>query len=226
VKRIWLACGAVLLAACGGSGDAPTTAGTAPPAPAPAAAPTPVPTPTPTPAPETPPVSDAKCGSLAPGPVARLTVAPRTHDQDGAPVPMRVLVRTEFSDEILCVDKDKDHKIDFNLNQRNLGGQEACWEGEPGWKVRDPDGIVTTQQVRDEHGFIFRVRISPRGARGRVGVSAELDGVRSHPWQSATGYTPGPVWVEAMRREELKDCSCVYLGNAGYQGQGCPKTGY
>ena len=213
--------GALMLAACGGgSTQAPTAAPTPTPAPAPTPAATPPPTPLAGPSP------DAKCGSLPPGPVTRVTVAPRTHDENGAPVTMRVLVRTEFSDEVLCVDKDKDHKIDFNLNQRNLGGQESCWEEEPGWKVRDPDGIVTNQQVRDEHGFIFRVRISPRGERGRVGVSAELDRVRSHPWQSGAGYTPGPVWIEAMRREELKDCTCVYLGNAGYQGEGCKKTGY
>jgi hypothetical protein len=212
---------ALIVAGCGGgTTQPPITVATLAPVPTLAAAPTPAPTPAAGPSP------DAKCGSLPAGPVTRVTVAPRTHDENGGPVSMRVLVRTEFSDEVLCVDKDKDHKIDFNLNQRNLGNQESCWEGEPGWKVRDPDGIVTNQQVRDDHGFIFRVRVSPRGERGRVGVSAELDGVRSHPWQSGAGYTPGPVWIEAMRREELKDCACVYLGNAGYQGEGCPKTGY
>jgi hypothetical protein len=220
--RRW-ACSIVIMAcsACGGASNRTPTAISTP---VPEPSSTPIPLPSPTPLGSPPP--EAKCGNLAPGPVARVAVSPRQHDENGAKITMKVLVRTLFSDEVLCVDKDKDHKIDFNLNQRNLGGQEACWEGEPGWKVRDPGGIVTLQQVRDEHGFIFRVRISPGGERGRVGVSAELDRIHSHPWLSGQGYTPGPIWIEAMRKEELKGCSCVYLGNGGYEGEGCPKTGY
>ena len=29
--------------------------------------------------------------------------------------------------------------------------------------------------------------------------------------------------VEAMDREGLKNCKCVYLGNGGYEGEGCTK---
>lgn len=207
---------ALLLAfsACGGDAPPPTTPVTTPATLAPA---------TPPPAPMPVPTTDAKCGSLPPGPITRVAVAPRQHDEDGSQVEMRVLVRDEFSDEVICVDKDKDHKIDFNLNQRNADGQESCWREEPGWAVRDPGAMVTNQQPRDQHGFIFRVRISPRGATGRVGVSAELDGIQSQPWQSGAGYPTGPIWIEAMDRQGLNKCTCVYLGNGGYEGEGCRK---
>lgn len=200
--------------ACGGDSPPPTTPVTTPVTQPPATLP-PAPVPSSTP--------DAKCGSLPPGPITRVAVAPRQHDEDGTQVEMRVQVREEFSDEVVCVDKDKDHKLDFNLNQRNQDGQESCWRDEPGWAVRDPAAMVTNQQPRDQYGFIFRVRISPRGRTGRVGVSAELDGVLSHPWQSGAEYAQGPIWIEAMDQQGLKNCKCVYLGNGGYEGEGCTK---
>jgi hypothetical protein len=201
-------------AACGSDTPAPTTPVTTPPTLPPSTLP---------PAPVPIPSTDAKCGSLPAGPITRVAVAPRQHDENGVQAEMRVLVREEFSDEVLCVDKDQDHKIDFNLNQRNADGKESCWRDQPGWAVRDPAALVTSQQPRDQYGFIFRVRISPGGRTGRVGVSAELDEVQSHPWQSSSGYAPGPLWIEAMDREGLKNCKCVYLGNGGYEGEGCTK---
>jgi hypothetical protein len=185
----------------------------------------PTPTPTPVPAPIPSPSAAPQCGSLPAGPVTRLAVAPREHDVDGKQAEMRVKVNEPFADEVLCIDKDRAHKIDVNLNQRNADGKECCWQDEPGWAVRDGYGVVTTQQIRDEKGFIFRVRIEPRGVSARVGLSAELDGIPSHPWQSGSGYEPGPLWIQAMSAQEIKQqCSCGYIGNGGYTGSGCPKV--
>lgn len=210
--RWWCLSLAAAALSCGGS-ENPAK----PPTPQPSASPTPAPIPV-----TVPPY----CGSLPPGPVTRVAVAPREHSIDGQQMEMKVRVYEPFVDEVLCVDKDRDHKIDFNLNQRNASGKECCWEGTPGWAVRDPSGVVTSQQIRDNKGFIFRVRIDPRGAPARVAVSAELDGVQSYPWQSGSEYEKGPVWIQAMSAQELKQCTCAYLGNAGYAGSGCPKSGY
>ena len=191
--------------------------------PQPSASPTPTPLPAPIPSPSAAP----QCGSLAPGPVMRIAVAPRSHDVDGKQVEMRVMVSEMFEDEVLCIDKDREHKIDFNLNQRNADGKECCWKGEPGWAVRDGYGVVTSQQIRDDKGFIFRVRIDPKGVSANVGVSAELDDIQSHPWQSGSGYSRGPIWIQAMSAQEIKQqCTCGYIGNGGYTGSGCPKSGY
>ena len=192
--------------------------------PQPNASPTPAPTPTPAPAPIPSPTAAPQCGSLPPGPVTRVTVAPRQHDVDGKQDEMRVKVIELYADEVLCIDKDREHKIDFNLNQRNKDGKECCWKEEPGWAVRDGSGVVTSQQLRDDNGFIFRVRINPRGISARVGVSAELDGIQSHPWQSGSGYEQGPIWIQAMSAQDVKQCNCIYIGNGGYTGSGCSKV--
>jgi hypothetical protein len=186
----------------------------------------PSPTPTPTATPDPSPSANAACGNLAPGPVTRLTVSPREHSIEGVKKTMKVLVRKEFTDEVLCVDMDLAHRIDFNLNQRNDDNKECCWTNGPSWSVGDPNGMVVGEGVRDDHGFIYRVQIDPRGRRGRIAVDAYLDGVDSYPWESRSEYSLGPVIVEAMPKDELYLCNCTYIGNGGYMGPDCPKSNY
>jgi len=213
----------LFLGRCGGD-RVPTT----PPAPSsvPSAPAAPSPTPSPNPRPDPSPSVAAHCGQLAPGPVARVTVAPREHNIAGVNKGMKVLVRQEFSDEVLCIDKDLDHRIDFNLNQRNDDSKECCWEGHPHWSVDDPHGMLVIEGVRDDLGFIYRIRVSPQGRRGRLAVSASLDHVDSYPWESRSNYSPGALIVEAVPEDELHLCNCTYLGNAGYMGPDCPKSKY
>jgi hypothetical protein len=155
--------------------------------------------------------------------VARLAVAPRTQVEDGETVPIRVRARPGF-DEVWCLDKDKEHRLDFNLNQRNESGRECCWNGEPEWETLDPSGIAGGQSVRDQYGFVYRIRVFPQGTRGTVGLRANLDGVNSFPWQSGSGYEQGPIEMVTMSASEIqRDCKCVFLGNGQYEGAGCSK---
>jgi hypothetical protein len=156
--------------------------------------------------------------------VARIAISPRQHSIDGANVDVRVRVRPGF-DEAWCVDKDKDHRLDFNLNQRNADGRACCWDDPPEWSVDDDSGLVAGNgTTRDDNGFIYRIRVEPRGRAGSVGVSANLDGVDSHPWQSGSGYQMGNLNIVALSASDIqKDCTCVYLGNGLYEGDKCPK---
>lgn len=205
---------------CDGDGRSttPTTVATPTPTPAPTATPTPSPSPTPTPAP-----AGSKCEKLAPGPVSRLTVAPRELQTDGVTVEMRVRARRNF-DEVLCLPKSGSHRLDFNLNQKNADGEECCWEDDPSWAVEDPSGLVSSESSRHDHDFIWRLRIDPDGGTGTVTIQAELDGVESHPWQSGSGYRQEPLGIVVMSAAEIEEeCQCVYLGNGIYEGDQCPK---
>jgi hypothetical protein len=208
---------ALLGEGCGGGGGSPV-------APAPTPTPAPVPTPTPTPAPTPSPDAAARCAGLASGPVTRIAVSPRQLVTDGVNSDMMVRVRPGF-DEVWCVDKDKEHRLDFNLNQRNANGQACCWENTPEWNVSDPSNLQSgSGSTRDDNGFIYRIRIASGGRKGTVGISAKLDGVDSHPWQSLSGYTIGTLDVVAMEASDIaKDCQCTYKGNGQYEGAKCPK---
>ena len=102
--------------------------------------------------------------------------------------------------------------------------KECCWLGFPEWKVDDPGRVVDSAAVRDDFGFIYRLRINTHGERVTVGLSARLDGVDSAPWQSGSGYEKGPLQIVAMGANEItRDCKCIYKGNGIYEGVGCTK---
>ena len=184
--------------------------------------PSPSPTPVAVPSPSAPP-ANTTCG-LAPGPVTRLAISPREQNTDGARVEIRVRALPNF-DEAWCLDKDKDHRLDFNLNQKNADGRECCWVGTPEWSImEDPGDIVTGIATIDGEGFIGRVRVEPRGRETFFTLEARLDGIRSHPWQSGSGYRREPLKVMTMSAEDIPQaCPCIYLGNGQYTGVGCRK---
>jgi hypothetical protein len=204
------------LAACGG-GSGPTT----PASPVVVASPTPVPSATPPPT-TAPPVS-AAC-NLEPGPVTRYAIAPRAQQTDGAGADILVRALPGF-DETWCVDKDKTYRLDFNSNQRNDDDRECCWIGTPQWQVGGDTGmVVSAAPIAGTKDFNYRVRLEPKGRKGTVLVQAALDGVLSHPWQSNSGYTRGPLRIESMSANDLKaQCKCVFHGNGQYSGVGCTK---
>jgi hypothetical protein len=155
--------------------------------------------------------------------VARLAIAPRTLRTDGAQVPMRTRLVAP-GEELLCLDQDKSHLLDFNLNQRNAQGQECCWVDPPGYRIRgDTNAIVSDARPVDPNRFIFRVRVEPRGIpEATFGVQADLDGVFSHPWQSGGQYLIEPLRVITLPGADIERlCPCIYLGNGGYEGGSC-----
>src|SRR5262245_30992269 len=184
------------LGSCGGSTPAkPNPSPSATPTPSPGPTPPPAPTPTPNPA----PTPDAqRCAKLEAGPVVRVAIAPRGQYEGSTQVAMRVRVTKPYEDEVWCVDKDKEWKRDFNLNQRNDNGKECCWEEDPVWHIDDPDFLVDNGEWRDPYGFIYRVRVNPRGKKGSIYVRTSLDGNDSYPWQSGSYYAKGPLIIEAM----------------------------
>jgi hypothetical protein len=217
-RAVLLVSGVALWSSCGGG--SPTAV--PPPAPSPVIT-TPITTPTTT---TLPPVSGPppdRCANFQAGPVARLAISPRTHQENGEIVPIRVRARPGF-DEVWCLDKDKDHRLDFNLNQRNANGRECCWVNDPSWDLDDPNNFAGGESVRDDFGFVYRIRVNTEGARGTVGINATLDGINSAPWQSNSGYSIGPLNMVAMSAAEIqRDCNCIFLGNGQYQGDRCNK---
>src|SRR5688572_20056078 len=172
------------LAACGGSSPMQPP----PPPPTTLAAAQPSPSPDPSPS------AEAAACPFSPGPVTRLAIAPRALSSNGVPTPMRTRL-VGPGEELLCLESEKSHRIDFNLNQRNAQGQECCWVDEPSYRIRgDTSRIVTGTGAIDDNGFIFRVRVDSRGENeATFGVEAELDGVFSHPWTSGGGYPREPL---------------------------------
>lgn len=209
VARLGVLAAVLASLTCGGGG-APTDPGR--PTPTPLPAPSTVPTPTPT--------ANAACGpNLAEGPVARYAVAPRAHWSGGVEVPIRVWIQGPWQ-EAWCLDKDKEHRLDFNSNQRNSDGRECCWVKDPDWKIADDkDGIVLGHGALDEHSFVYRVGVGPRGLETSFGVQAELDGVKSRAWQSGplVGYPEGPLKIVTLSAADIeKNCKCTYFGNGNY----------
>lgn len=207
-----------LLSSCGGSTTAPPVTTT--PVVSSTSTTTAVTTPT-----TTQPVDPAaRCANLAPGPVVRYAITPREQRADGEVVDLRVRARANF-EEVWCVDKDKEHRLDFNSNQRNAAGRESCWVDDPVWHVEDADRFVDlAQPIPNTNGFNYRIRLNSRGARGTVFVEAEIDGVLSYPWQSGSGYRREPLQIVAMSKNEIeRDCLCIFRGNGIYEGDKCPK---
>ena len=195
-------------AACGGGG--------APSAPEPTAVPTAPPTPEPTPTPNT------TCG-LAPGPVVRYAIRPREQRVNNRKVDMLVRARPGW-DEVWCIDKDSAHQLDLDSNQRNADNRESCWVYDPQWTITDPNGFVTGQEVIFDNPFLRRLHVDPKGRTGIIRVQGTLDGVKSRPWQTFSGYPEGPLEIVSMSREEMnRDCNCIFLGNGRYAGTSCPK---
>lgn len=206
---------ASFLSACGGS--SPTQAPPPSPTPTPPAQPSPSPVPSPSASPEA-----AGC-PFAPGPVARLAIAPRALTSNGAPAQMRTRL-VGPGEELLCLDSSKSHRIDFNLNQRNAQGQECCWVEEPRYRIRgDTSHIVTGSTPIDDNAFIFRVRVEPRGIdEATFGVEADLDGVLSHPWASGGQYPREPLRVITLPGGDIpRLCPCIYLTDGAYEGGSC-----
>lgn len=166
----------------------------------------------------------AKCAGLAAGPVTRYAISPREQRADNAVTDIRVRARPGF-DEVWCIDKDQEHRLDFNSNQRNAQGRECCWIDDPAWDFEDPDRMVQSAAViANTRNFNYRMRINPRGARGTVLVQAEIDGIKSHDWQSGSGYNIQPFRVVSMSKNEIeRDCQCIYRGNGIYEGDRCNK---
>lgn len=207
---------AFLLSACGSSSPTPLPP---PPATTLAAQPSPSPSPSPTATP-----GAASC-PFAPGPVTRLAIAPRALQSNGASARLRTRLVAP-GEELLCLESEKSHRIDFDLNQRNAFGEESCWEGFPSYRIRgDTSRIVTGSGAIDDNGFVFRVRVDPRGVNeATFAVEAELDGVFSHPWTSGGGYPREPLRVITLPGDEIaRLCPCIYLGNGAYVGGSCER---
>ena len=210
----------LVISGCGGSTTTPPVDPT----------PTPTTSSTVTPVTSPPPSSTVvdpganKCGNLPPGPVVRYAISPREQRTNGAVTDIRVKAKPGF-DEVWCIDKDQDHRLDFNSNQRNSAGRESCWVNDPSWAYEDPDSIAQEgQSLAGTNHFNFRLRSDPRGKRGTIYVQAEIDGVKSYEWQSGSGYSIGPLRVVSMSKNEIeRDCQCIFRGNGIYEGDRCPK---
>lgn len=177
----------------------------------------------PSPSPSPSPVTQ-EC-ILAPGPVTRLAISPRELRTDGVQADVYVRARPNW-DEVICLDKNKAHRLDFNANQRNADGRESCYVGDVTWRVVDDSGgLVTGEGSRHDDGFIWRYLINPEGREDSIAIEAELDGVMSHPWQSGSGYRREPLRIVTMSANEIqRDCLCIFRGNGVYEGGRCPKV--
>lgn len=211
----WIVSAAAIAAAsCGGDSPTavpspapPTTTQPSQPSPSPAASPSPV---------------SSEC-TFAPGPVARFAIQPRELRTDGVQVDILVRARENW-DEVVCLDRSKSHRIDFNANQRNAAGRESCYIGPVNWRLEDPNGIVASASSRHPDNFIYRFNVEPGGRTTAFDVSATLDGLNSFPWQSGSGYRQEPLRVVTMSAADIvRDCLCVYRGNGVYEGQRCIK---
>ena len=92
--------------------------------------------PSPSPSPSSTPSPSAQNCTFAPGPVARFAISPRELRTDGVQVPVMVRARPNW-EEVVCLDRSKSHRLDFNANQRNADGRECCFEGVATWRVAE-----------------------------------------------------------------------------------------
>ena len=206
--------GAALAAMSCGGGSPTAIPSPAPPTTTQPSQPSPTPLPSATPA--------TQC-TFAPGPVVRFAIQPRELRTDGVQVDIRVRARPDW-DEVVCLDRNKSHRLDLNANQRNADGRESCYIGPVTWRVDDPEGIVVGSQSRHPDNFIWRLNIEPNGRSTSFGIDAQLDGLRSFPWQSGSGYRQEPLRAVTMSANEItRDCLCIYRGNGVYEGDRCPK---
>ena len=207
----------VAFAACGSS-DTPTVP---PPVPSTTVAPQPSPTAQPSPSPTT----GALTCTFEPGPVARLAIAPREQRTDSADADIRVRVLPNF-DEVWCLDRDKTHRLDFNANQRNAAGRECCYQGKVTWTVDDPRELVVASRSLHPDNFIYRLNVEPKGISTAIEIEAELDGVKSFPWQSASGFRREPLRIMTMSANQMnRECTCIFRGNGVYEGgPACPRA--
>ena len=203
--------GAALVAAsCGGEG--PTVI------PSPAPPTTTLPTqPSPSPSPTATPSPVSQACTFAPGPVSRFAISPRELRTDGVQADIYVRARANW-DEVVCLDRSKSHRLDFNANQRNADGRECCSRATP------PARIVVASSSRHERDMIWRYNIEPGGRETAVEIAATLEGKNSYPWQSGAGYRQEPFRVVTMSANEIaRDCLCIYRGNGVYEGARCSK---
>ena len=216
---------AAVFVSCGGdSGTTPN------PQASPSAQPTPTPTPTAQPTATPSPAAATNCPPPRgeedhSGPVVRYAIAPRSQFTNDQPADMRIRALPGW-DEVWCLDKDAtEHRIDFNSNQRNAAGFECCWENNPTWEILQDAGMVSSANtVANTNDFNYRIRIRPEGRTGTIRVQATLDGNRSYPFQSNTGYRQEAFRIVVMSRNEMdRDCKCIYEGNGIYRGEGCIK---
>ncbi|HET7747384.1 MAG TPA: hypothetical protein VFM29_08790 [Vicinamibacteria bacterium] len=157
--------------------------------------------------------------------MTRLAISPwRILLEGGAQTDVRVRVRPGW-DEVVCLDRNTDYRLDIQGTQKNADGRECCYEGTFIWRKTDNSNLVVAESPRTPEGSIYRYNISPRGREGLITVQAELDRVLSHPWQSGAGYAQEPLRIEVMSANQLsRECNCIYRGNGVYEGGGCPKA--
>ena len=206
---------AVVGVSCGGS---PTVI------PSPAPPTTTLPTqPSPSPVASPSPIVSQEC-TFAPGPVTRFAISPRQLLTDGVQADVFVRARPGF-DEVVCLDRSKTHRLDFNANQRNAEGRECCFEGSAVWRITDDPGqIITASSSRHERDMIWRLNIEPGGRETAFEIEAELEGLKSYPWQSGSGYRREPLRVVTMSANEIaRDCLCISKGNGVWEGARCSK---
>jgi hypothetical protein len=216
---IWMmAVGALVVSVS--CGESPTVIPSpTPPPTTPTTLPSPVPSPSPSPSPA------AQGCNLAPGPVTRLAITPRELRTDGVTADVYVRARPNW-DEVVCLDRAKSHRLDFNANQRNAEGRESCYIGDVAWRVVDDSRqMVTGSSSRHDDGFIWRYNIEPGGQEASISIEAELDTIKSYPWQSGSGYRREPLSIVTMSANEIaRDCLCIFRGNGVYEGARCPKV--
>jgi hypothetical protein len=200
-------------------GSNPTAPATPSPTESPAAAATASPT-----------AAAASCprGNYAPGPVTKYAISPRgmfKMPQNIFVLPMKVHVREEYKDEIWCVDKDQDWRLEFNSTQRNADEEVCCWNNNPQWQIaEDPMGIVSHFGPWGLDGFNFRLRADAKGKKTMVSVEAYLDGVKATEWRSKGQYLQKPLKIQFMSKAEIQStCECDYYGNSEWHGKRCSK---
>ncbi len=209
---------AIAFAACGSGG--PTV-----PPPVPSTTLAAQPSPSPTAQPTASPTAGTQACTFEPGPVARLAISPREQRSDGAEADVRVRVLPDF-DEVWCLDRDKSHRLDLNANQRNADGRESCYLGKVAWTIDDPRQLVVSTSSRHQDNFIYRLNVEPRGLSTSFEIEAELDGIKSFPWQSASGFRREPLRIVTMSANQMgRECTCIFRGNGVYEGgPTCPRA--